>query len=111
MDAGQRGMDAGQLRTLFQLQSVPTAQDSAGQPTGAWPLVASVWGNVRNLSGMEAIRGGAEASLALSSVRIRYRADVAAGMRLVDGAVTYHIQAVLPDQRRRYADLVCQVVT
>jgi len=44
-----------------------------------------------------------------ASIRIRYRSDITAGMRLMDGSTVYDIQAVILDrQNKQYVDLVCQ---
>ena len=89
-------MDARRLDTLGWLQSPPTAQDDAGQPTGAWVDVVQVWANVRYLSGLETIKAGAESSTAKASVRIRARSGVTTGMRFKAGDVMFNIQSVPP---------------
>ena len=72
--------------------------------------MASVWANVRHVSGLQAIRAGADVSVVQVSVRIRYRTDINAGMRLLHGSDVYDIRAVLPESGRQYVDLVCQKV-
>lgn len=65
----------------------------------------------RHTSGLEAIKGGAEASISKASIRVRYRRDLHAGMRATHDGVVYGIQAILPDvSRREYMDLVCEVI-
>ena len=105
-------MKIGSLNRQVTIQSPPTAEDALGQPTGSWTTVATVWANVRLLNGLETIKGGAEASVAKASIRIRYRTDVTSAMRVVHGSTTYEIKAVLPDVAgKQYLDLACQVVT
>lgn len=103
-------MEIGRLRSRVTLQSPSTEEDELGQPIPGWVDVASVWADIRNVSGLDAIKSGADVSIVRASARIRYRADVTAAMRLVFGATAYAITAVLPDQRRKYLDLVCEVV-
>ena len=103
-------MQAGSLATSLLIQSPETATDPLGQPVEGWTDVAQVWGNVRHLRGVEAIKAGAVTSTVSASIRIRYRPDLNAGMRVLADGRTYEIKAVLPDmQRREYVDLVCEV--
>lgn len=105
-------MRAGQLNRRVTLQAKQGGFDPIGQPLPEdWADVATVWADIRFTSGLESIRGGAEASIAKASIRIRYRAGVNAGMRVAHGERVYNITAVLPDESRRvYMDLVCEVV-
>lgn len=103
-------MNAGSLRDRVTIKSPPTAQDAAGQPTGSWSTVATVWADVRHPGGLEQIKAGAETSVVKASVRIRHMDGVDAGMQVVCGARTYDIRTVLPDARRVFLDLVCEVV-
>ena len=86
--------------------------DAIGQPLPeGWETLAQVWANVRHLSGSESIKADTVTSEVKASIRIRYRSDIDAGMRVVLGAKTYEIRAVMPDEvRRDYVDLVCEVV-
>ena len=50
--------------------------------------------------------------MAKVSIRIRYRTDLHAGMRVVHGATVYNIKAALPDfERQVHTDLVCEGVS
>jgi SPP1 family predicted phage head-tail adaptor len=104
-------LNAAALRTLIAVeQRTPGAHDAAGQPIDTWQPVAGspLWADVRHLSGKEAVAAGIEASTVAASIRVRYRTDIAAGMRVRIGASLYNIQAVLPDlARREYLDLPC----
>ncbi|WP_343728519.1 phage head closure protein [Duganella sp.] len=98
------------LRDRIAIQRRAVGQDEIGQPVEAWEEVTKVWANIRHPSGIEAARAGASTSLVRASIRIRYRADCSAGMRVVHKTMVYDIQAVLPDEvRKDYVDLVCQV--
>lgn len=81
--------------------------DSWGQPSAAWSEVATVWADIRHLSGSEAIKADAPVSSVKASIRIRARAGIDAGMRVVHGAEIYDIEAVLPGQTKEHVDLAC----
>ena len=105
-------MQAGRLSTRCTLQQPGTATDELGQPIPGWTDVATVWADIRMKSGLEAIKAGAPVSTVQASIRIRYRAGVNAGMRVVHNLTAYEILAVQPDVGgREYVDLVCQVVS
>ena len=105
-------MQAGRLNRRCLLQRPSTATDPLGQPIPGWTDVATVWADIRMKSGLEAIKAGASVSVVQASIRIRYRAGINAGMRVVHNLQVYEILAVQPDVvGREYVDLVCQVVS
>ena len=105
-------MNAGQLNRRILIQRPATARDEIGQPIPGWDDVAHCWASIKHLGGMATIRAGAESSTVKASIRIRYRTDIDASMRVVHGATVYQIMAVLPDERTRdYIDLVCEVIS
>lgn len=101
-------MDAGQLRDRVTIEQRGTTRDAAGQKVASWTTLATVWANVRHQSGAEAIRADSEVSIVKASIRVRFREDVTAGMRVVKGAAVFDIKAVLPDGQRAFVDLVCE---
>ena len=104
-------MQAGRLNRRVTLQAPGTTTDELGQPIPGWTDVATVWGDIRLKSGLESIKAGAPVSVVQASIRIRYRAGINAGMRVVHNLQVYEILAVQPDVGgREYVDLVCQVV-
>lgn len=105
-------MDAiGGLREQGTILQPATGQDEIGQPTNGWTEFATgVWADVRYLSGLEAIKAGAEASVVKASIRVRWRAGVTSAMRFVIGATTFQIKSVLPQPGRKYLHLACEVV-
>ena len=84
--------------------------DSVGQPSKGWILASEIWADVRFQSGAEVMRAGAEASVVKASIRIRARPDVDATMRAAYKDLTFDIQAVLPDNDRSFAFLVCEAI-
>ena len=103
-------MRAGSLRSLCEIQSLTQTVDEIGQPSTAWLTTATVYGDIRYLSGLSAIKAGADVALSKVSIRLRFRA-ITAGQRIVSGGVVFAIQAVLPDAKRVFVDCVCQSVT
>lgn len=104
-------MDIGKLNRQVTIQRPDAGQDSIGQPAQTWAPLATVFANVRQLSGIETIRAGAESSTVKASIRIRYRADITTAMRVVQGSTVYQIKAVMPDEGgRQFVDLACEVL-
>ena len=102
-------MKAGQLRHRVAIQSRLEVVDDIGQPSTSWLTTATVWADVRYLSGLSAIKSGADVSLTKCSVRMRHRA-VNAGQRIVYGDEVFEIDAVLPDGKREFVDCVVRVI-
>lgn len=105
-------MSAGSLNRRITLQRRAVGQDATGQPIETWQDVATVWASIRHLSGVDSIKADRDVSVARASIRLRYRLDIDAGMRVKHGGVIYGIKAVLPDEvKREYVDLACEVVS
>lgn len=102
---------AGTLRDRIHIQRRTGGKDDWGTPLPeAWEDFAKVWADVRHQSGSESIRAGADVSIERASIRIRRRADVGAGMRVLHAGSIYDIEAVLPGVDRAHIDLVCKKV-
>ena len=102
---------AGRLNRRCTLQATGTTQDELGQPIPGWADVATLWADIRMKSGLEAIKAGASVSVVQASIRVRYRAGITAGMRVVHNLQAYNITAVMPDVGgREFVDLVAEVV-
>jgi len=99
-------MQAGQLDRRLTIKQRVTGQDSIGQPMTTWQTVATVWGSVKYLSGLAAIKADAETSIAKASIRIRFRTGLDAGMRVELGAEVFAISDILPFGRNEFLDLV-----
>ena len=104
-------MRPGLLNSRVVVQQQSTTQDSLGQPLNTWSTFATVWANVRHTSGVESIKADALTPVVRASIRVRYRGDLTAAMRVVHGITTYNIVAVLPDiGGKEYVDLACEVL-
>ena len=105
---------AGTLRDRIHIQRKTGGVDDYNQSLPeAWENLTAqrIAANVQHRSGLGAIKGDAEVSIVRASIRIRRRADVNAGMRVLLGAATYDIEAVLPGGTREHIDLVCKRVS
>jgi SPP1 family predicted phage head-tail adaptor len=98
---------AGKMDQRVTIQSPASGQDAIGQPATTWTDVVTVWASVAYLSGLSAIKAGADTAQVQASVRIRYRTGVNAGMRVVHGDVVFDIRSVLPVEKNVFLDLVC----
>lgn len=105
---------AGSFPHQIHIQRKTGTKDGWGTPLPeAWEniTVKPIWANVKYLSGSESIKADASVSVVRASVRIRWRAGVTAGMRVVHGADTLDIEAVLLGAGRQHVDLVCKRMT
>jgi len=103
-------MKAGTLNRRVTIQRNETVLDDYGEPLpSVWADAAKVWADVKILSGLQTIKEGVDVSVLKASMRIRYRADIDASMRVVYQGRVFDIRAVLPDvSGREYLDLVCE---
>lgn len=101
-------MKAGELTRSITIQHKAARGDGEPFPL-EWVDLARVWADVRMLSGLETVKAGVDVSVVKASIRIRYRDDVTAGMRVVYQNTVFDIRAVLPDIAGRvYCDLACE---
>ena len=103
---------AGTLRDRVTIQRKTGSGDGWNLPqTPGWVDHAKVWARVEHLSGLATIKADADTSIVKASMRIRWRTDVNAGMRVLFSGKTYDIDAVQPGATREHVDLVCTQVT
>lgn len=111
-------LDSGSLDRLVRIERRERDEDELGQPLDRWVPIATVWANVRMLTGKETIRADAVVGEASASIRIRFRRGLETGMRAVllrfEGGEPvddefFEILKPLPDYGSRgYTDLVCK---
>jgi len=91
------------------LQRRAAGKDALGQPIESWPDIATVWADVLFQSGAEVMRAGADTAIVKCSIRIRARAGLDTGVRVLFEAKLYDVKSALPDNRdRRFMFLVCE---
>ena len=105
-------MRAGDLRHLVTIQKPGGGVNDWGEPIpGDWQDVAQLWGDLRHLSGMASIKADADTSIVRASLRLRWRDDLDAGMRVLYDGNAYDIEAVLPGPTSEHVDLTLKLVT
>jgi SPP1 family predicted phage head-tail adaptor len=100
---------AGDLDRRITLQS--PVYNTDGDEIASWQSEGDVWAAVQPASGLELEPGQQIIAEAQISVMIRFRADVDARWRVIDGPHTYEIKAVLDLERRQETlKLMCMEV-
>jgi SPP1 family predicted phage head-tail adaptor len=103
---------AGKLRRRLALQVPGGAADGAGGVSRSWTTLATLWGSLDPVGRVPTLYGDAPSSRATHRVSLRWRADVAAGQRLVMGTRSFTILTVTdPDERRRSLGLLVEEIT
>lgn len=104
-------MITGRLRDRITLQNYITTQDEVGQVHKTWEDVATVWAEVKAITGKELMLAQKEMSSTTIRIFIRYRKDVNTTYRIKFpflGSDYLNIKAVLPDAKRTYLELLCE---
>ena len=102
-------MGAGKLNHRITLSGLSTGTDDLGQPLHSWVDFATIWADVRFVSGIETIKAVREISTSRASVRIRRRANVSRQMRARIDGVEYDILDIIPSADRAWLTLICEV--
>ena len=106
----------GTMRERVTIQVPSSSADSAGdmgQP--AWTKLATVWADIRPLSGRERLQAAMVQGSATYRVSLWYRDDVTLSARLVCLGPDFHqstmqIHAIVKDNRQRRLELDCSEV-
>jgi len=102
---------AGDLNRRITIQMRRPGRNELGEELVSWvDLAADVPAGLLVLSGKEYAVSSGEISRAQVSMRVRWRTDVTAKMRVLYAGGIYNIEAVLPDLAgREYVDLACSI--
>ncbi|WP_163269011.1 phage head closure protein [Chelativorans alearense] len=101
-------IDPGRLRTELVLEAAVTAADGAGGHTESWQEVATVFAHVEPVRATNFFGAGQAHEEVTHRVTLRFRDDVASGMRFVkEGRVLEIVTVRDADETGRY--LVCRV--
>ena len=73
--------DFGRYRERIVLQQKTLAANAIGEQAEMWATLATVWANVRPMSGRELVRAGAVMTETVWIIRIRHRSDVTTQIR------------------------------
>ncbi len=100
---------AGDLDQRVTIERPERAPDGGGGHTVTWEPVATVWAAVEPLSGRERLQAQQVQSAVTYRIRIRRRADITAGMRVVwCGQVTNIRACPDPGPRAAFMTLDCE---
>ena len=100
---------SGMLRHRVIIQTKSSTRNALGERLDSWTEVATVWGNVRPVTGAEILRSDTEISTTDYLIRIRYRSDVTTSHRVqLEDGTTLDIQRVIDvNGRKRETELSC----
>lgn len=100
-------MRAGELRHRCSLQCAQEVKGRGGSVVTTWLDVGKVWAEIMIPTGRVAVAADQLTAEITAEIRVRYRTDVTAGMRIVHGLMTYRIEAALPDNVQTMLRLLC----
>ncbi len=102
-------MRIGELRKQIIIQSENPTTDSAGGYVLAWTDVATVWAEIKPLSGNEVFTAQHLEGHITHHVLMRYRSDVTTDMRLSYNGRLFNIRAVLNmEERNQWTELLVE---
>lgn len=106
-----RLFDPGKLSTAVVIEEIRSrVADGGGGFTASRgrALAGTVWAEIRELDSSRRLRAMKTHPDATHAVRIRYRADITAAMRVISGTRTFRLQGppVDRDGRREWLDLL-----
>ncbi|CAH5969996.1 TPA: phage head closure protein [Klebsiella pneumoniae] len=106
-------MRAGKMKRRVTFQKSESHRDQMGQVISVWSDLATVWAEIRAISGRERMSSGALYSEATVRIWTRYRDDITTANRIlyrspnVRGQI-YGIVAVIPDVDHTRLELLCK---
>jgi SPP1 family predicted phage head-tail adaptor len=98
------------LRDRVVIQRKVMAPGSTGAPVESWQRLCEPWASVKGVSGRTFLAASAEQAEVTFEVKVRFRADIEAGMRVTHNGQTLEIVAPLPDEHRQWLRLMCKTV-
>jgi SPP1 family predicted phage head-tail adaptor len=104
-------MRIGQLRKSIILQAETSVSDGAGGYALGWTDVATVWGEIKPVTGREVYASQHQEGRVTHEISLRYRSDVmvTSNMRAVYGGRFFNIRAVMnQDERNRWTALLVE---
>lgn len=100
--------DPGELRHRVTLQQQFITEDLQGGHVTSWADVATVWASIEPMAGKESYKWGKLLGESTYVIRIRYRSDIKAKMRLLYGSRIMDINSVIDEHdEHRFLALGC----
>lgn len=78
--------------------------------TESWMALGKIWAEITIPTGRVAVAADQLTAEITAEIRVRYRGDIVAGMRIVHGSTTYLVGASLPDNDHTMLRLLCSNV-
>lgn len=104
-------MRVGPLRHRVILQEMTATQDATGAQVETWADDATLWAEVRDLSGREYFAAEQAQSEVTAQVLLRYRSDIQPHThRIKFRDILYDIINIIADPKRETILLMCRVV-
>ena len=102
-------MRGGKLRRVVSITQPTITQTGTGNPQATWTtFAATVFADIQEQNGKEALQAGQVNAQQLILVNIRYQAGITPKMRVLYGARTFEIMAVRNvNERNRELELTC----
>jgi SPP1 family predicted phage head-tail adaptor len=101
-------MRSGVLRHVVTIQQRSATQNEIGEPVATWTDVVTVRAWVQDLSGREMLAAQATQNPVNAKILIRRHTGITAAMRVIFGAQTFNIEAVLsPTRNNSTLELLC----
>ena len=95
--------DPGWLRHRITVESAAGASDGAGGETVTWDTLATLWAHIAPAPAGERIVAGHLSGVVTHTVTLRWRDDIAGGMRIAYRGRLFRVLAVQDaDETRRY---------
>ncbi|MGU3620138.1 phage head closure protein [Raoultella ornithinolytica] len=107
-------MKIGPMRHRITIRNFITTRTPSGQPIEKWSDGATIWAEVKGISGRESLTAGAERADATVRVWVRYRNDISASSRLkilsgpFKGAVLNVTGPPVPDIKGTRLEILCK---
>lgn len=103
-------MRAGPLRHRCTLMQSQQLKRPGGGFSESWVELGRLWAEITIPTGrIQTVADQLEAVVS-AEIRVRYRTDIVAGMRIVRGQQTYLVEAPLPDNDQTMLRLLCSSV-
>lgn len=99
--------DPGELRVRLELERPVSVSDGQGGEVVSFVSVGGLWGRVEPVAAVSQENGGLRQVTVTHEIVVRKRGDLVSGMRFVNGARRFLVQAAHdPDEGGRY--LLCR---
>jgi len=103
-------MRAGPLRHHCAIHKAEQITRPGGGRVESWTELVKVWAEITLPSGRVAVAADQLTAEITAEIRIRYRTDISAGMRVIHKSSTYKVEAALADNDQTMLRLLCSNV-